>query len=402
MGSSEKTMSALVYRGPLKMVVEQVEKPRILAPTDAIVKITSSAICGSDLHMYEGRTGIEHGKIFGHEILGVIEIAGQAITQLKAGDRVVLPFNISCGCCFNCSRGFTGACLITNPEGVGAAYGFAGMGPYQGGQTEYVRVPYAEFNCLKLPGKPGDNFEDDFVMLADIFPTAYHATELAQVQTGMSVAIYGAGPVGLLTALSCQLKGAGEIYLIDDVPERLEFASQFGAIAIDLSQGSPIDQIHDIRKGNRLLQEGMRPGEEKMKGVMCGIDAVGYQCCSVKHPKEEKPTQVIDDLAELVNPTGHIGIIGVFTTKDPGGKDPHAKKGEYIIPWGALWEKGISVGTGQCPVKKYNYQLRNAIVAGKAKPGRIVSHRISIAEAPDAYEKFGKRTDGYIKVILKP
>lgn len=395
-------MKAVVYRGPMHMEVENVEKPRLLAQTDAVVKVSSAAICGSDLHMYEGRTNVETGKIFGHEIMGVIEEVGDAVTELKVGDRVVLPFNISCGSCFNCVRGFTNACLAANPENAGAAYGYAGMGPYQGGQAEHVRVPFAEFNCLKLPGKPGDQFEDSFVMLADIFPTAFHAVELACVEPGKSVAIFGAGPVGLLSALSAQIKGASEIYVVDSIPERLEKAKAIGATAIDFTEGDPAEQIKEHRKANKYLLEAMRPGEEKMAGVMCGIDAVGYQARSDDNPDREKPTQAIDELVELVNPTGNIGVIGVFMPQDPGGQDPHAQHGEYVLPWGKLWEKGIAVGTGQCPVKKYNYQLRDLIIAGKVNPGFIVSHHLPIDQAPDAYKKFDARTDGYTKVILKP
>ena len=397
-----QSMKAVVYRGPEKMVVETVEQPRLMAPTDAVVKITSTAICGSDLHMYEGRTTVKTGTIFGHEILGVIDQLGDAVQQLKVGDRVVLPFNIACGCCFNCSRGYTNACLTLNPEGVGAAYGYAGMGPYQGGQTQYVRVPYAEFNALKIPQAANQKEEDDFLMLADIFPTAYHATELAQVKTGMSVAIYGAGPIGLLAALSAQLKGASEIYVIDNIPSRLSKVKQIGAIPIDFGQGDPVDQILALRKSNKRMAEAMRPGEEKMAGVACGIDAVGYQARCESAPNLEKPMQVIEDLTRLVNPTGAIGLIGVYMKEDPGGADPHARKGEYILPLGPIWEKGITIGMGQAPVKKYNYLLRDLIIAGKANPGLIVSHHLSLEEAPDAYKKFDQRADGYTKVILKP
>jgi glutathione-independent formaldehyde dehydrogenase len=396
------SMKAVVYKGPMKVAVEDVEGPRMMAATDAIVKITSSCICGSDLHMYEGRTVVEKGKVFGHEIMGVIDRVGDAVTQIKVGDRVVLPFNISCGTCFNCTRGYTNACLTLNPEGVGAGYGYAGMGPYQGGQAEYVRVPCADFNCLKLPGRPGDELEDDFVMLADILPTAYHATVMAHVEPGKSVAIYGAGPVGLLSVMSAQLRGASEIYVVDNVPERLELVQQMGATPINFGDGDPVGQIQERRKSNRKIQEAMRPGEEKMSGVMCGIDAVGYQSCYEAHPRHEDASQVIHDLARLVNPTGHIGIIGVFFPQDPGGGDSHAKQGEYYIPWGQLWEKGISVGTGQCPVKQYNAYLRDIIIAGKAKPSMIVSHRLPLDAAPDAYDKFDKRIDGYTKVVLKP
>lgn len=395
-------MKAVVYRGPMKVEVENVDTPRIQAPTDAVVKVSSAAICGSDLHMYEGRTSVAPGTIVGHEIMGTIDQVGPGVQQLKVGDRVVLPFNIACGCCFNCSRGFTNACLTTNPEAAGAAYGYSGMGPYSGGQAQYVRVPYADVNALKLPGQAGDDFEDDFLMLADIFPTAFHATELAQVSTGKSVAIYGAGPVGLLSALCCQLKGASEIYVVDRVSARLEKVDQIGATPISFEDGDPIEQIRDRRKSNRYLREAMRPGEEKMSGVMCGIDAVGYQARDENDPGKEKHTQVIDDLAELVNPTGAIGLIGVYLPEDPGGSDPHAQKGEYIIPEGKIWNKGITIGRGQCPVKKYNYLLRDLIISGKANPSFIISHHLPIEAAPDAYQEFDKRDDGYTKVVLQP
>lgn len=395
-------MKAVVYRGPHKMVVEDVDKPRISEPTDAILKVTSTAICGSDLHMYDGRTTIETGTIFGHEIMGVIDQVGDSVKQIKVGDRVVLPFNIGCGDCFNCTHDFTSACLVANPENAGAAYGYAGMGPYQGGQCEYVRVPWVDFNALKVPGMPGDGLEDNFVLLADIFPTAYHATELAGVSIGKSVAIYGAGPVGLLAAMSCQVKGASEVYVVDSVPERLDKVARIGATPINFQDGDPAEQIKDRRKHNMKIQQSLRPGEEKMPGVMCGIDAVGYQAHDIDNPHREKSTAVVEELVSLVNPTGQLGIIGVYMPQDPGGKTPEAKHGDYTLPWGMIFEKGLKVGTGQAPVKRYNAQLRDLILTGKANPDLIVSHHLPLEAAPDAYDKFDKRADGYTKVILKP
>src|ERR1700761_2015478 len=166
-------MKALVYRGPRNVRIEEVSDPRIEEPTDVIVKITSTNICGSDLHMFEGRTNVEKGKVLGHENLGEVIEIGKAVKQIKKGDLVCLPFNISCGCCKNCERGLTGFCLTANPGTAGAAYGYAGMGPYAGGQAEYLRVPFADFNCLKLP-EDGREREKDYVMLADIFPTGWH------------------------------------------------------------------------------------------------------------------------------------------------------------------------------------------------------------------------------------
>ncbi len=395
-------MKAVVYKGVKQVAVEDIEMARIEEKTDALLKITSAAICGSDLHMYDGRTNFEVGRSIGHEIMGVIESVGDAVTQLKPGDRVVLPFNIGCGDCFNCSRMYPNACLVSNPEGVGGGYGYAGLGPYQGGQAEYIRVPFADFNCLKVPGTPGDEFEDKFILLADIFPTAYHSTELAQVGLGSTVAIYGAGPVGMLAAYSSLIKGASEVYVVDSVPARLEKVKAIGATPINFKDGSPAEQIQDIRKNNKTLKASFRPGDEKMKGVMCGIDAVGYQAHDEGNPDIDKPNQVTDDLLGLINPTGSLGVIGAFMPQDPGGVDDKAKKGIYEIPWASIFEKGITVGAGQAPVKRYNVLLRDLILAGKVDPSFIISHDLPLDAAPDAYSKFDQRADGYTKVILKP
>jgi glutathione-independent formaldehyde dehydrogenase len=395
-------MKAVVWKGPNKVAVEQVEDPRIESPTDVIVRISTAGICGSDLHMYEGRTVAKPNVVLGHENMGVIDEVGSAVQQLQVGDRVVLPFNISCGTCLNCSRGFTNSCLVLNPEGASAAYGYVGMGPFKGGQAERLRVPYAEVNCLKLPGTPGDQFEDDFLLLSDVFPTGYHGTELANVQPGTTVAVFGAGPVGLLAAYSAMLRGAAEVYVVDGVPDRLKKAQQIGAIPIDFKKGPPAEQIKEMRRKNPLIRNAMRKGEEKMMGVMCGIDAVGYQARSSSQPGKEQPTQVLDQLVEVINPTGTLGIIGLYVPEDPGGVDAKAKEGIYNLPLGMIFEKGLKLGLGQTPVKQYNVFLRDMIIAGRAKPSFIVSHRVPLAQAPMAYEKFDKREDGYTKVLLKP
>lgn len=337
----------------------------------------------------------------GHEIMGVIEETGEAVSSIQRGDRVVLPFNIACGFCMNCVRGITSACLTMNPETAGAAYGYAGMGPYKGGQAEYVLVPHADFNCLKLPGKPGDEWEDDFLLLSDVFPTGFHAAELAGVQPGKTVGIFGAGPVGLLAAHSSILKGASEVYVIDCIPERLQIAEEFGAVPVNFKDGDPVEQIFEMRKRNRSLRQSLRHGEEKMKGVDCVIDAVGYQARDESHPEKEKPTQVLEDALRLVNPTGGLGIIGVYIAPDPGAKNEQAKQGIFPFPVATLFEKGITVGTGQAPVKKYNEYLRDLIISGKAKPSKIVSHHIRIEEAQEAYSKFDKRIEGYTKVLIR-
>jgi len=383
------------------MTVADHPKPKLKSPTGAILRVTTSGICGSDLHMYDGRTALDKGTVVGHEIMGVIEQVGEAVSSIKKGDRVVLPFNISCGFCYNCHRGNTHACLTMNPEGASAAYGYAGMGPYSGGQAEFVLVPHADFNCLKLPGTPGDEWEDDFLLLADVFPTGYHATELACVSPGKTVAIFGSGPVGLMAAYSSILKGASEVYVVDNVPERLDKAKELGAIPVNFSDGDPVKQIFKLRKKNSGIQEGYRPGEEKLEGVDCAIDAVGYQARDDENPKKEKATQVLENVIRVVNPGGAVGLIGVYIAPDPGAKDENAKKGIYPFPLADLFDKALSFGSGQAPVKRYNEYLRDLIVNGRAKPSKIVSHRIAINEAPDAYDKFDKRIEGYTKVLIK-
>lgn len=394
-------MKAVSYEGPRKVAVSDRPKPRIKAPTDAILRVTTSGICGSDLHMYDGRTPLEKGTVVGHEIMGVIDEVGAAIHSIKKGDRVVLPFNIACGYCYNCHRGYTNACLTMNPEGASAGYGYAGMGPYQGGQAEYVLVPHADFNCLKLPGTPGDQWEDDFLLLSDVFPTGFHATELANVSAGKTVAVFGAGPVGLLAAYSSILKGASEVYVVDSVRERLEKVRELGGVPVNFKDGDPVEQIFKLRQQNKGIQQSLRPGEEKMKGVDCAIDAVGYQARDDHHPDKERPTQALENCLKVVNPTGSIGMIGVYIAPDPGAPSEHAKHGVFPFPIADYFDKGITMGSGQAPVKKYNEYLRDLIINGKAKPSRIISHRIRIDDAPEAYDKFDKRIEGYTKVLIK-
>ncbi len=394
-------MKAVVYEGENRMRVSEQQDPSVAGPEDALLRVTTSAICGSDLHMYEGRTALPPGRVVGHEIMGVIERVGDAVTSIRPGDRVVLPFNIACGFCYNCHRGLTNMCLTMNEQKAHAAYGYAGMGPYGGGQAEYVVVPHADFNCLKLPGTPFDQWEEDFVLLADVFPTGFYGTELAQVQAGRSVGIFGAGPVGLMAAMSALIRGASEVYVVDFVPERLEKVKEIGATPIDARDGDPVEQIFDLRSRISGLRGRLRPGEEKLKGVECVIDAVGYQARDDRDYGRENPTQVLDNVIRLVNPAGHVGIVGVYLAPDPGAKTDEAKRGVFALPMAELFDKAVTVGMGQCPVKLYNEYLRDLIIMGRAKPSRIVSHRIRIDQAPEAYEKFDRRADGYTKVLIQ-
>ena len=383
-------MRAVVYKKPFEVAVENVPDPTIKHPNDVIVKITSSCICGSDLHMYEGRTAAEPGIVFGHENMGVIQEVGSAVKERKVGDRVVMPFNVACGFCKNCQRGYTGFCTTVNPGFAGGAYGYVAMGPWVGGQAEYMQVPFADFNCLPLPR--GTENEADYALLADIFPTGYHGAELADVRPGESVAVFGAGPVGLMATYSCLIRGAAEVYSVDHVKERLDKAAEIGAIPINYDEGDPVQQIKDRRGGT---------------GVDKGIDAVGYQATAAGSSaaggeQDEVPNIVLNQLIDAVNPTGALGIPGLYVPSDPGGVDEAAKRGALSINFGRLFEKGLRLGTGQCNVKRYNAYLRDLIAAGRASPSFVVSHELPLDDATNAYRRFDRREDGYTKVILNP
>lgn len=376
-------MKAVHYEGPFKVSVKEVEIPKIEHPDDVIIKVTTSCICGSDLHMYQGRTAAEGGLVFGHENMGVILETGTGVTLLKKGDRVVLPFNVADGRCRNCEEGRTAFCTGVNPGFAGGAYGYVAMGPYQGGQAQYLRVPYADFNALKLP--PGTEHEADFALLADIFPTGWHGLVLAGFKPGESVAIFGAGPVGLMAAYSAVLRGASNIYVVDQVPERLEAAKKIGCTPIDFTKSDPVEQI--IKLNNGMVDRS--------------VDAVGYQAVD-KSGTKEKPNIVLDGLIRVTRPTGGLGIPGLYVPSDPGAPDSQSRDGQILIPFGKLFEKGLSLGTGQCNVKAYNRYLRDLIISGRAKPSFVVSHEIGIDDTPDAYEKFDKRVEGYTKVLIHP
>jgi glutathione-independent formaldehyde dehydrogenase len=377
-------MKAVVYKGPFQVAIEDVPDPRIEHPSDVIVRITSTAICGSDLHMYEGRTAAEPGIVFGHENLGIVEEVGEAVVSVVKGDRVVMPFNVACGFCKNCIAGYTGFCLTVNPGFAGGAYGYVAMGPYRGGQAEYLRVPFADFNCTKLP--PGTEHETDFVLLADIFPTGYHGCDLANVSPGETVAVYGGGPVGLMAAYSAFIRGASQVFVVDRIPERLDKAREIGATPIDFEQRNPVEQIHELTGGE---------GPDK------GIDAVGYQAQSHESGREE-PAVVLNSLIQTVRPTGALGVPGLYVPADPGAPDEAAKQGLLLVAVGKLFEKGLRMGSGQTNVKRYIRQLRDLIIAGRAAPSFVVSHELPLDAAPEAYEKFDKRVEGYTKVVLHP
>ncbi|HEY0700039.1 MAG TPA: glutathione-independent formaldehyde dehydrogenase [Micromonospora sp.] len=376
-------MKAVVYQGPRDVTVRDVEDPRIEAPTDVIISVTTSAICGSDLHMYEGRTKAEPGIVFGHENMGIVVETGSGVVSVKKGDRVSIPFNVACGFCRNCRDGKTAFCLTVNPGSAGGAYGYVAMGAYRGGQAEYLRVPFADFNCLRLP--PGDGHENDFAMLSDIFPTGYHSVAMTDLRPGESITVMGGGPVGLMAAYSAMLMGAAKVFVVEKVPDRLRLAESIGAIPIDYTKGAPAEQIKERTHGS---------GTDK------GVDAVGYQ--AVAPTGEEQPAAVLNTLVEVVRATGVIGVVGLYLSYDPGAADPHSRQGDLLFRVGKFFEKGLRMGTGQANVKAYNTYLRDLIVAGRAKPSFVVSKEMPLGQAAEAYAHFDRREPGYSKVVLKP
>jgi glutathione-independent formaldehyde dehydrogenase len=393
-------MKAVFLDETRRISVREVADAQLQETTDALLRITSTAICGTDLHFYEGRMRGLEGGIIGHEPLGVVVEVGPAVKNVRKGDRVVVPTHICCGFCAMCVDGHSSACLTTNPGAAGAAYGYPNRGGYQGAQAELLRVPLADANCLKLPGEPGDALEDDFVLLADAFTTGYHATAVIDVGPGDSVAIFGAGSVGLLAAYSARLRGAARVYAIDAVSERLDKAGELGAIPIDFLRGDPVEQIKEHQ--SRWRSSSAFRGEKPLGGVTCAIDAIGFQARSKADFMREDPFWVTEAIAELINPAGRVAIIGVWPSRDPGAITPSAQEGQLTVPWSKLFNKNVTIVMGRDDDERWNAKLRDMIITGAAKPSQVISHRLPLEEAASAYAKFDARQEGYIKVILKP
>ncbi|MGA2760675.1 MAG: alcohol dehydrogenase catalytic domain-containing protein [Candidatus Cybelea sp.] len=393
-------MQAVVLKSPRHISVESVEDAALQKPTDALLRLTSTAICGTDLHIYEGRLGDGSPMVIGHEPLGIVEKVGSDVVNVRIGDRVTVPTHICCGFCANCVHGFSAQCLTNNPGKAGAAYGYPGMGGYLGVQTELARVPFADANCLRLPGEPGDDWEHDFVLLADALPTAFHATELAEVRYGDIVVIYGAGAIGLLSAMCSFVRGAAQVFVVDAIADRLEKAAELGAAPIDMRDGHAADRI--LEQIARERQGVAWRGEDANLGATVCIDAIGFQARDPLDYTVEKPSSVIDDLARIIAVNGRLAIIGVFLDSDPRAPSEPAKKGVYSIPWGTLFKKAINIGMGRDNDKRYNDHLRDLIVRGRIKPSKIVSHRLPLRDAADAFTKFDARVDGYLKIVLDP
>ena len=344
-----------------------------------ILKIVSTNICGSDQHMVRGRTTAPEGLILGHEITGEVIEAGHDVEFVDVGDIVSVPFNIACGRCRNCKETKTGICLNVNPARPGAAYGYVDMGGWVGGQAEYVMVPYADFNLLKLPERDVAMAKiKDLTLLSDIFPTGFHGAFSAGVGPGSIVYVAGGGPVGLACAHSCQLLGAAVVIVGDMISERLAQARSFGCETVDLTQDATLgEQIAEI------------VGEPEVDQA---VDCVGFEARG--HGKDsavEQPATVLNSVMEVTRAGGGIGIPGLYVTGDPGGVDDNAKIGNLGIRIGLGWAKSHHFTTGQCPVMRYHRQLMQAIVYDKVKIAEAVNAQvISLDDAPNGYQDFDK------------
>jgi threonine dehydrogenase-like Zn-dependent dehydrogenase len=394
-------MKAVTWHGNHDVRVDTVPDPTIEQPTDAIIRVTSSGICGSDLHLYEVLGAyIDPGDILGHEPMGIVEEVGAEVTHIKAGDRVVIPFNISCGHCWMCDQGLMSQCETTQVHEYGTGAAFLGYtklyGQVPGGQAEYLRVPQAQFGPIKVPDGPAD---DRFLYLSDVLPTAWQAVEYANVPEGESVAILGLGPIGEMSARIAQHRGAGQVIGIDLVPDRLERAASHGVTTLN------VDLEDDLPAAVRELTGG--------RGPISVIDAVGMEAHGAPigrfaHlmagmlpdavSRKVMETAGIDRLSalhmaiELVQRGGTISISGVYG----GAASP--------MPLLQLFDKQVNMRMGQANVRRWTETLM-PLLTGEGDPlgvDTFATHHVPLTEAPEAYETFQKKQDGAFKVVLKP
>lgn len=374
----------VVYVGDGKVEVHSIPFPKLDNPQGkkiehgVILKVVSTNICGSDQHMVRGRTTAPTGLVLGHEITGEVIECGSDVETLKKGDLVSVPFNVACGRCRTCKEQHTGVCETVNPARAGGAYGYVDMGGWIGGQSEYVMVPYADFNLLRFPDKEQAMSKiRDLTCLSDILPTGYHGAVTAGVGPGTTVYVAGAGPVGLAAAASARLLGAAVVIVGDVNPLRLVHARNVGFETVDLSLDATLsDQIEQIL------------GTPE---VDCAIDCVGFEARGHGHAgaQAEAPATVLNSLMEITRVAGKIGIPGLYVTEDPGAIDNAARKGSLSIRLGLGWAKSHSFHTGQTPVMKYNRQLMQAILWDRIKISDIVGVEvITLDNAPQGYEQF--------------
>ncbi|WIG93251.1 zinc-dependent alcohol dehydrogenase [Myxococcus sp. SDU36] len=378
-------MRALSYQGPYQVRVKDKPDPRIEHPQDAVLKVTKTAICGSDLHLLHGLIpDTRVGCTFGHEFAGVVEEVGPGVTNLKPGDRVVVPFNISCGACFYCKKGLTACCENSNPSSdvAGGAFGFSHTtGGYDGGQAEYVRVPFANVGPMKIPE---DMDEEDVLFLSDIFPTGYMGAEMGGIQPGDTVVVFGAGPVGLFAMKSAWLMGADRVIAVDLQDYRLDFARKFAHV--ETLNFKDVDIVTAIKE----TTEG-RGADVSIEAVGCEAEGSLLQrVLGLGLMAEAGTTTALNWCMHATRKGGVISVVGV-----------------YGPPWnlvdiGTAMNKNQTLRLGQCNVKRYMPHLLEHIRKGRVDAKGIITHRFSLEDAPKAYDLFSKKQDGCIKCVLSP
>jgi len=390
-------MKAVCWNGTTDVRVENVPDPEIINGRDAIIKITSTAICGSDLHLYNGyNPTMEKGDVLGHEFMGEVVAVGKESVRLSVGDRVVIPFTIACGSCVFCRQSLTSLCDNSNPNAEMAAkafgyspsglFGYSHLfGGYAGGQAEYARVPFADVGAFKVPEEIPD---EKVLFLSDIFPTGYMAAENCDIRPGDIVAVWGCGPVAQLTIKCAYLLGAERVIAIDNVPERLEMARTHGGAEV-----INYDEVDDVLETLKEMTGGLGPH--------CCIDAVGmeahgssldniYDWAKQTVRLETDRPHVLRQAIQACRKGGRLSLPGVYS----GFIDK--------FPIGAAFNKGLTFKMGQTHVHRYMPLLLDLVQQGKIDPTFIITHRAPLDDAPALYEKFKKKEDNCIKVVLKP
>jgi threonine dehydrogenase-like Zn-dependent dehydrogenase len=387
-------MKAAVFHSPGNITCDTIADPRIEQPRDAIIKVTATAICGSDLHIYNGGVPQTRPMVMGHEFMGIVEEVGSGVGNLRRGDRVVVPFPIACGTCFFCNHELPGHCENSNPEKYGpegglldqkggALFGYTDLyGGYDGGQAEYVRVPYADFGPRKVP----DTLTDEQVLfLTDIFPTGYTGIDWGNVQGGETVAIFGSGPVGIMAAKSAWLRGAARVVIIDTLQYRLDKAAATAKCETILWK----DDVKDVVEQIRAMTKG--------RGADLCVDAVGYEPdrSVLERAKavinlEKGSIKVIEACMSAVRRGGFVSILGVYATPFDN------------FPVGQFFDKGLTIKGGQAPAQKHIDTLLKYVEEGKVKLDDIITHRIGLSDVANAYDIFRNRKDNCVKVVLNP
>ena len=389
-------MRANCWYGKRDLRIEEVPDPTILNPRDAIVRVTTAAICGSDLHLYNGFVpSMMKGDILGHEFMGEVVETGPSVPNLRAGDRVVIPFPISCGSCFFCQQGLTSACENSNPNAWMAEkmwghspcgiYGYSHMtGGYAGGQAQYVRVPYADVNHLKIENGLTD---EQVLFLTDIFPTGYFGAENCNIQPGDTVAVWGCGPVGQFAIASARLLGAERVIAIDRFPARLAMArEECGAEAVNYEDVDLSEYLKEVTGGRGPDACIDAVG---MEGHLPGIAGLYDRVKQATMMQSDRPPALRQAIMSVRN-GGTVSVIGVY-----GGLLSK-------MPFGAVVNRGLTIKAGQTPVHRYLRRLLERIERGEIDPTFVITHRITLDEVPEAYKAFGEKEDDVVKIVVKP